>query len=180
MFTSTNKFLIISTLVFFAAVGGLGYLYWLIRTDGQELLATMQLVADDQSAHENSQVVLDAFAESENRRTQLESYILNDDEDTANLLSLVEAVAAEQGVTVSTDKLQVVETEDKDFDDLSVRFKLEGPGDNVKRLISLIETLPYKQQVNELTLRESIDETTGLTRANAEIALVISIKAGNI
>jgi len=181
MFSSrTKKFLFASIAALVLSLSVYVYLLWLVNQQGGDLLAAIQLIEDDRSVHATSQAILVAFEESKEERELLDSFVIKDDEDASAFLSLVETVALEQGVAISTEKLQVVPTEEGSFDNLSMTFNLQGPSENVKRVIALMETLPYQQRVVELTLRESVEENTGLEGVKARIHLLVSVKEGNI
>lgn len=157
MTTTTIRACIVSTVTLISmsvVYGGAWYLVSLRE-------ATFRAQAEEQAhkaahAHEASRL-LALFAETEDARTALHTYMLADD-GVVNFLSSVERMGRTLGLSVVT-KAATVEKGDaaSSFETLAVTLEIEGSYTRVMRMIQVIEKLPYQVAVRSVLLDKKRD-----------------------
>ena len=141
---------------------------------GDAFLAQLQLIADEQSLNEEQKKTLEQLEESAADREELQQYVLKGNEGTVAFLSEMDRVAAELGISLATNKLDVSE-DGATFDTLNVTFTAEGNVEAVDTFVLLLETMPYVSHVTSLDLSYQTDSDTGEQSARATVGLAISI-----
>jgi len=130
------------------ALLGLGYF---IETGATNLTATAQQIAYQQAQagerFETSRIVEETVSE----RNELESYVLTE-ATVIDFISELEDTAARLGLMFSTQTISPEETKDPDFDLVRMDVAFSGPAGTVKRMIRLIETMPYASEVQTVSV----------------------------
>ena len=151
-----------------------GFLLVWLNQQGEALKSAMQTIANEQALIEDRTRLTAVLAATEAERAELASYVLIGDDGAVALLSLIDEVAAELSVELSTSNLRV-EAQPGNFNDLVLEMALVGSGQNVKQLVSLLERLPYHSEVTDLRLDRSVNPTTGTDTMNGSISLRVTL-----
>ncbi|MEL6804516.1 MAG: hypothetical protein AAFO91_12140, partial [Bacteroidota bacterium] len=153
----------------------LGVAWTLVNTLGTQLKADMQAVRD-QDALAREQFKLQAvLAETEIKRAQLNNHIIEGDDGAVELLSLVDQIATDLDINLETKRLEVVENETSDFDTLEVAFSISGQERSVMKMLQLLELLPYRSEVANLSAARTLVIETGRLETKSEVLLHASI-----
>lgn len=151
-----------------AAVCALGFVLYKIDTAGKVLSDRVAAIAD-KNAKLKTYTQLDALMEETTaERSKLLEFVLTENK-TSSFLTDIESLGASQGVALRTDSLEVAAGEGL-FDDLVVRFSLEGREDLVQKMITLLEMLPYHSQ---LTALEFSREKSGIAKSTVELRITM-------
>ena len=143
--------------------------------------------------YERSQTILEAMAATETEAelaeqlAQLEAdveisrvsvdeisrYILADERDTIQFLSLIDELATQAGVELETDSLVVIETDTPQYDVVQVSINIDGRTDAVESILNLLEVVPYHSHLVQATFERSRTEVGEF--ATAHVVLHISM-----
>lgn len=165
---------IIALLFLCAAAASLTWLWFTIGSSGEELKKRLETLENKQEFESQLVQLNDIVNESVAEREQLESFILSDENDTIALLSELDAIAQDQGVTLATQELSVQEEKGR-FNTLAMRLNISGEEASVMRLIKMLETLPYHGEMASLSYRRSENTSTGQTSVTANVALRLTM-----
>mgnify|MGYP000885042426 CR=1 FL=1 len=99
----------------------------------------------------------------------LRALVLEDEGDTIAFLSHVDDLGRRSGVEVSASELKSVKASDKGFDEIVAVIRLRGDSVRVDDMIVLLENLPYRSRIEELTLTRM----NGLAEASVEMRVGI-------
>lgn len=127
-----------------------------LRAKATELSSTRQLIAEQvakELAYHNVEQVLESTVAD---RDTLQHFFITE-KDTIAFVSDVEAKAAALGVALETTQLSINPKKDKTPAQLYTGFKFSGPELSVKRLVTLLEAVPYYKTVPELKLTRKTD-----------------------
>lgn len=149
--------------------GMFGSSLWYVSSQGALLTERAQAVADHTTQAKTYQGLERLLDDSTNERQQLHEFILTE-AATIDFLADIERVAAQSGVTITTDTLTVAEA--KSFNTLTVQFSIEGEAGPVAAMIQILETLPYKSYVDSLSLTTRSSATPPVT---AVVRLAVSL-----
>jgi len=167
---------VLFSLVFLAVSGAsLWFLSEQIVKNGNDLQEKMQVVANDEQFDKESESLMNLLADTEDERTQLTQFILNDEHDIIRLLSEIDNFAVAQGVDLNTSRLDTKKAEG-DFNELLATFVVKGNERAVIHAVKTLESLPYHSDVTSLQFHRSIKNENGVQEVAATIALVFSIQ----
>lgn len=157
MLQRNTKPIAITSGIFFTVSVIIFVLFMLAVSKQKEDLRAQSIEREKVRIHQSSLVSLIRTLEStEKERKSLQTRILKE-EDVINLLSLIESLGREQGVTLTTSSL-TVEPVDELFETLVVQVNVQGSYVSVKHILTLMEHLPYQTSLG----------TTQLTRGEGE------------
>ncbi len=145
----------------------LGFFWHITEKTGIDLHSRIETIANNNA---REQVYLDlqkAVDASEGQRKEMMQLILTEGQ-TSTFLTDLESLGTTQGVLLVTDSLEVKKQTGL-FDLLLVRFSISGTKENVTRMITLFESLPYVNNIMKLTI-EHLNEGT---RASVEMKLIV-------
>lgn len=168
MITKKTKIFASFSVITFCIAGVILFLvFTYVYKQGEELILQAKEVADytarEQSYRELSQLVENTKEE----RNELTNFILTKD-NTINFLAMIEAVALEQDVELTTNALQVHEG-DGVFDSLVISFDVEGVKSHVYALLKILETLPYQAFVSQVSFQSPVDSQTETIKGTIEL-----------
>lgn len=163
--------LIFASIFVAACLAGLFWMWVTIDGYGNDLLAEMQLVANEQENVERNKELVAMVEDTHESRAVLGSFILHDEEDTIELLSLFDELAIAQQVSLTTREL-TVRKQDGAFNQLDLDLSIAGVEEHVVRVIRMLETLPYQSSISSLTFSRKDDGTV-----SAGISLSVTIRA---
>ncbi len=151
-----------------ASVGaclGFGYMLSVHRAT----LATRMMDAATARAHQESLAKLvEIVSKTEAERAILKKRILGSG-DAIEFLSLIETLGTEQNVTLT--KNLTVEPINETFETLKMTINMSGSYDDVIRIVSLFETLPYQSVVSRVQIasKEEKGNGTGVWEGSLEL-----------
>lgn len=142
---------------------------------GKALGERLQLIADDQVFEQQYVTLATTIRDTEEERQLLQQFILEDERDTIDLLSMLDTVAKKQGVELTTRNLQEQDASGP-FNKLLISYEIQGHEEAVIRMVEMLEVLPYHGHTTSFSLQRKIDGETGLPAASANISLELSIR----
>lgn len=148
---------------------------WMSTEQSGELLAERVQAIENEQVFEGQYIQLtEVVEESADERARLQTFILQDESDTIDLLSQFDEVARAQGITLTTEKLDVAEGPGT-YNSLAIEMTLEGTEARVLEMIELLETVPYHGHMPSLTLeRTTTDSGVRMLTAHVIVQLTIN------
>ena len=157
--TRQTHIVVIASLIYMLVAGGvLSFAVYKVTTLGHQLSERTTAIADKNAKVKVYKKLSNLINETVHEREELRSFLLTE-EQTSIFLTDVENIARSQGVTLSTNSLKVVQQEES-FDQLIIQFELEGRTDNVKKMLMVLETLPYNSHISSLSFVRSSENAT--------------------
>ena len=129
------------------------WVFYEVITSGQLLTDHVTAIADTRAKERAYKDLAVQVAKTDVQRTTLNSFVLTE-EGTGAFLTQIEQLGVSQGVTLTTNSLKVVAQKDLPTV-LQVQFSVVGNEQLVKKVLSILETLPYHSVVSVLTLSKS-------------------------
>jgi hypothetical protein len=160
--------LIIACLYLLAAGAVMAWFLYMVFSSGIELQKRVDMIANKNAKVKMYTGLERVIETSVSEREELATYVLTQG-GTSNFLTSIEAVAANVGVSLTTQSLTVVPQKSK-FDELSVEFIIAGSEASVSRMLSVLEALPYHSRVQKLAFAKM---ETGEVRAS--VGLTVSL-----
>lgn len=161
MLKTTSRILIATALACVLACAAYALLWYLI---GQKLeLAAAQHTARAQSLarHIELSMIEKTVNETASERARLADFVVTDDRIT-EFLALVEGAVRSQGLTASTRAVEI-KPGDQRFESLKLTIAASGLYDALKRLIVLLETMPFQIAIESVRLdRGAAEQWTGV------------------
>ena len=168
MITHKTKVIFVLTLAYFIVASvGLGWVGYEVNQVGNELENYVTVIANKSAQEQKYAELSDLVEKTEIERKTLEKYVLTE-EKTITFLSEIEKIGVEQGVTLITNSLKVVENPDT-YNQLTVNFSVEGDEKLVFRMMQILESVPYHSEISTLVL--TLDTEEGLTTMNIELSV---------
>ena len=146
-----TKIVFILSLIYLAGAGA-AFSFMTLEVDRVgSILEGRVLVIANRYAQEKKFVELNELVlATESERDFLTDYILSES-DTISFLAEIERIGSEQGVALSTNSLKATENLNAP-NELEVIFSIVGSKDLVFRMLTILESLPYENEVSYLTL----------------------------
>jgi len=94
---------------------------------------------------------------SESDRNELDSFFISE-RDTIHFITRVEELANLFEVEVETTQLAVIPAKDGKLSRLHIGFISEGQYDNVEKMLSALETLPYHKSISQVSIKKAQGE----------------------
>lgn len=173
---TTNKLLTISLICLGLSGSLVAYLWFYLEDRGTKLQADLQTVHDRDELEREYKRLQELLEETETERTELERHVIVGEPGTVSFLSLIDEVAVELGIELSTDELKVVTTNETGFDELLIKFSFKGQEPQIIRLVKMFETLPYHGRLTTLNLLRTYNNETGSWSIGGSLTLILSIK----
>jgi ribose 5-phosphate isomerase RpiB len=149
----TNTIALVSLLFALCSGGICSWVFYEIITSGQSLTDRVTTIADTRAKERAYKDLAKQVAKTEVQRTTLNSFVLTE-EGTGAFLTQIEQLGVSQGVTLTTNSLKVVAQKDLP-NVLQVQFSVVGKEQLVKKVLSILEALPYHSVISTLTLSKS-------------------------
>lgn len=146
--------LIVTSIFLLALVGFVGFGY-VVGTQKVKLNEALTAAAELKMQEESLSTLVKTVESSKADRTELDSIILTE-EGVIDLLTLIESLGVEQGVSLKTSTLTVSPVGDL-FEALTVTVSVEGSYSAVMHITKLLETLPYQSSVPKVFLQQVED-----------------------
>lgn len=144
-------------------------LVYLIESDAETLRAQARELAFKKAQAEEQFETSRLLEQTADERNSLREYILTEG-TVIDFISTLESIAAEQGLSFSTQAITPEVTKDALFDNLTMGFAFSGPKENVSYLVKVLESVPFRSQIDAVTLREEDD---GVWTATVKLFVII-------
>ena len=169
--TNHTKTLGITAAVLFVCASALlGGAFYIISRAENDLVEKQTEIARLHAHKQELSSLARLVVESEQERAQLSSYVLRE-ENVIDLLSLIEAVAEEQGVDLSISGLTVSDINGA-FENVHITVEAEGSKASVLHILAMLENLPYQSSVRSVDITTSAD--FGGTRWKGTFSLLVT------
>lgn len=160
---STKIIAVISVIIFLVCVSLSVTAFVIVRKQKSEYLEYGKKRAEAEAQEILQKGLSEALLKTKDERTFLTLQILEDD-DVIELLSLIETLGKEQGVTLTTSSLNV-EKIDRKFETLAVNLEVNGSYASVMNMLNLLEHLPYQSSIFTIQLERQGDESQDMWKA---------------
>lgn len=171
----THTMIVLASSFLFMLVAGvvLGWTWYEVNRVGAELIERVAVISNQQTTQATNKELSEILEETMTERITLETYVLQDEDDTIKLLARLESLAILGGVSLTTNSLSLEESGGT-FNDLLLSINIEGSEESVKHFIEILETLPYHGRVEKVLL--SVSETEdNITLTESTILLKLSM-----
>lgn len=157
------------------AAAAASYSWYYIQTLGGELEATVETVSKTVSQKQAYDDLVAQLEATQTQRDELQTFVLDKDA-TVQFLTLLETIAAEQSVELTTDNLNLVEVAAAPYNQLQIQFNVTGLDDGVLQFVRLLELLPYHSSLASLSFNRAATERSDnfLMRANGTLFISIA------
>lgn len=173
--SNTTKLLELAGALLAVSVIAVTYVWFDLGNKGEQLLQNMQVVKDRELLEREYVTLQSLIEDTAGDRAELEQYVLSGDDGAVTFLSVIEEVARNSKVNLTTERLEVIETEEKGFNDLEVAFSLKGEQRAIMKMLQLFELLPYQGRVVSFTSARKRDAATGVQIMDGSAVLKLSI-----
>jgi hypothetical protein len=164
----TNTIVLISLIFSVCSVCALVWVLYTVTRAEQSLRERIAIIADTRAKERAYKDLALQVENTKAQRTTLGSFVLTE-EGTGAFLTEIERLGVLQGVTLTTNTLKVVTKKDLP-DTLQVQFAIVGGEQAVRKMLTILETLPYHSVVSSLTLTK---ETGGQVRSVVDLAVTL-------
>jgi len=174
--TYTTKIFIFSIALLFFSIGVAGYAFYSVDKRGEQLIEDVKVLKNHyylKSEYQRLKVELD---ESSDERAQLSNLVLEDENGAVTFLSLVDWLAKDLNLSLTTRQLTEEVTKEAGFDELFVEFGVSGDARATIKFIQLLELLPYHSRVVAVSVARKYNSQTQAELIEAVVSLRISIK----
>jgi len=165
-----THFVKIFALVYLLATSAL--LFWVvyeITTTAATLKERVDTIAYTKAKEKVYKDLSVLVGETQVDRQKLTEFVLTEDQ-TGTFLTDIERIGQAQGVLLTTNSLNVVESVEGP-DQLLVQFAVDGKEVAVKKMLTIFETLPYHSQISSINF-ESDEEGNAKSTLDVVITLV--------
>lgn len=159
--SKTTNVLIFSILFMLLASGVCASVIYTVGKMGGELKLRAQAIADNSAKIRTYKELLTQYKETADKRSQLDAFVLTENE-VGGFLTEIERIGTAQNIHITTNSLKIDKKPDTS-DKLLVQFGLIGNEENVRRMLTLLESLPYPSTLTALTLSHGKDTPTEST-----------------
>lgn len=152
MTRSTTRNLIITSIILLVAMAAFLYSAYFLKTKEQALqsqLATLQKEQQQESLYFRLEKTA---ADSKNKREELRAPLLDQESESIEVLTWIEGLAPQAGVSLETKNLQKITDKETKTDWIEVSFVFSGDQANVERFVGILEHIPYLSYVTSLSM----------------------------
>lgn len=147
--TTIRNFIVASVLLLLAGTV-FGYMVHASGTKQQLLVEELETI-NKQEAQEAAYLQAKRVAQdSAEERALLDAMFLSTESDSIDFLNDVEGLAAQYGVSLKTESLEVIEDKKKKTKSLETNFTFSGDKEQVYRFVELLEQLEYVAEIVQL------------------------------
>lgn len=161
-----------SALLCIFAIGSFVMITYLVESKKILLEEERMAAAVAKAQYEQLASLVRLVDETAPERTELTSRVLTE-EGMVDFLSLVETVAKEQGVKLTTDSLTVKDVSAR-FEQLDVQVSFEGSYDAVTHVLRLLEVLPYQSSIASVVVTRTEVTEEGADAWNAAVEFSVT------
>ncbi len=152
----TNTVVLAALLFALLSMGVFAWVFYEVTTAGRSLTERVDTIADTRAKERAYKELTLQVAQTKEQRDALNSFVLTED-GTGAFLTEIEHLGTIQGVELTTNSLKVVTLKDSP-DTLQVQFGIVGEEQAVKKMVTILESLPYHSVVSSLSLTKESGE----------------------
>lgn len=167
MNSSAIKLFFISIAFFLVVIGVTTYAFYEQEKDGEAIRSSLRWV---KAWGDIQQVEGATRGKQSPEKDALLNYVLASESDTVKLLAFIDELSSKTGVTILVTNLKREKTREVGFDELSVSFATRGDREAVEGVVKILEVLPYRSHVIDLSLSRNSD---GTAEANANLSVSV-------
>ena len=159
MSKSTTTTIVLAIILFISSLGAFGFMFFQVNSQGQQLVEQVSTLQAERS-QEDSYFRLQKISEdtTEDRET-LYGYFLKNESSSIDFLNLVESLAPEAGVALSTENLEIVSDTSTNTSWVEASFSYTASRERVEAFLEILETLPYVLRIEDYTMsRKAVGE----------------------
>ena len=173
--TRTQQYFIASVVTFVSML--LVLLFMVSDSDSREkqLRADMQVILDKEIIERDHFKLQELLEETSDQRDNLSTHVLEGEDGAISLLSIADEMAADLGVQLETEQLNVISSKDNNFNDLEVAFSVLGDEHSIMKILQLFELVPYRSEVTSLTVTRNFDSSARSSLTNARLVMRVSM-----
>lgn len=168
---STRKTKLIAIIASIYALGALlivSFVIYRVHTQGTQVEVSVQTIANSNAKIKAYKDLWVQFEATKEERSALSEFVLTEDE-AGTFLTEIERIGTSQGVSITTSSLKVEKVADS-ADELRMQFILEGSESGVKKMITMLETLPYRSSLTSLTFTT---QENGKVRSTVDLSIAL-------
>ncbi len=157
--TSKTTLIFIGSLIYLCVASlvlGLGI--YKVHKAGKELQNRLTAISEQNAERQSHTALARILAESEEDRNAIDAFVLTE-RKTSEFLTEIESLGSGLGITMTVESLAVLEREGA-VDDIKIEYALEGEDASVRKMLSILENLPYHSKVVAGTLSRGNDTIT--------------------
>lgn len=159
----------IATIFLLIAIAGFSYMFIETSSQNEALKQQIETLKKEQ-AQEDSYMRLQRTAEeSVGEREQLKEHFLLEQSDSIDFLNLVESLAPQAGVNLTTDTLKHESTDEEDW--ITADFTFTGTYADIYDFIRILENLPYLTELRTIELTENNDGSSWEAQVQVQVNL---------
>jgi hypothetical protein len=171
MSQKTIRNLIISSVLLLIALGALGFVVYKINAQGHLLREQVKTIGVEQAQKDSFYRLQRSSEDSAADREKLGSYFLLDESDSIDLLTRIESLAPQAGVTLKEfEGLQTIEDKTTNSHWIEVKIFFSGEEMRVRRFVEVLEQLPYLLEITSLELSS---QSSTLWQANVTLRVSV-------
>lgn len=157
MSNKTKQLFVLSLAAAMLAAGVLTYIFY--KIEAQSILLEEQIsILNESNTKESAYLRLSRLAqETETKRTLLSDSFFKNEGDSIVFLGEIEALAKEIGLSLKTEDLDKIVSEDNKQEFIKMTFVYTGKKETVFEFTKLMEVTPYHAVVDSLSLRKMSD-----------------------
>jgi len=174
--STTIKFFIFSLLLLLISSGITIYAFTSVNQNGKKLITDLKSLEDHHYLKSEYSKLKTELDETATDREKLNSLVLDGEYGAVSFLSLVDSLAKDLGLNLTTKQLSEEVTKEPGFDELFVEFGISGDARSTIKLIQLFELLPYNSKVVHLNIARKTEVQSNAKTIDASIGVRISIK----
>lgn len=135
------------------AVGFYAFVLWSIQAKNEKVVEVLGQVNEDMKKDESLRAVKISLEENKDFISQIDSFFVPED-GVANFIASLESLGRASSVELSIASVEIQPNSAKnDFKEgLNIRIETSGSWFNTFYLLSVIENLPYKIDINQVSL----------------------------
>ncbi len=123
-----------------------------VIAQGDQLNSQIEVLEEERARESSYFQLVRIEEESIADREEIRSYYLFKESDSIDFLNRVETLAPEVGVSLKTDKLNLITEESDNSEWVQVSFSFAGSRERVQKFIQVLESLPYVLRITEVEM----------------------------
>lgn len=168
MNSSAIKLFFLSVAFLLVVAGATAYAFYEQEKNGEAIRSSLRWV---KAWGDIQQVEGPSRGKQSPEKDALLNYVLASESDTVKLLAFIDELSSKTGVAILVTNLKREKTREVGFDELSVSFAVRGDREEVEGVVKILEVLPYRSHVTDVSLSRNSDGT-----ADANVNLSVSVK----
>lgn len=159
----------IATVFLLIAIAGFSYMFITTSSQNEALKHQIETLKKEQAQEDSYRRLQRTAEESVEEREQLRKHFLLEQSDSIDFLNLVESLAPQAGVNLTTDTLKHESTDEEDW--ITAAFTFTGTYSDVYNFIKILENLPYLTELRTVELTENNDGSSWEAQVQVQVNL---------